>query len=487
MSFIKKLVSQSAIYGVSTVLARLINIILVPVYTKEFTRGEYGIFSDLFSFVTFFLIILTFGMETSFFRFSTIEGKEKSAYSQSFWFVTFLSTAFLVLFGLSHKTLAGWIGYGDRSGLVLIVIIVIFLDVIASMPKAKLRHKEKALYFSLVNLVNVIVNLGLSLIFVVGMDKGVEYAFLSILIAGVVRVGMLLPYTLPDSFKLEMKFMKEMSGYGFFIMLAGLAGAINENLDKILISRIWGSESKTLFGETLNGQEMVGIYSANYKLAIFITLAIMSFRYAAEPLFFKQAKDKNSPKLFARVFYYFFALLLIMFLTISSLKMEIVSFNFWGLLNFTFVDQQMWTGLGVVPVLLLANVFLGAYMQLSIWFKITKQVRFGLLFAGVGALLTIILNLALIPFIGYYGSAWATLICYVTITVLCYIVGQKYYPIPYPVLRLGLFTVIAIIVFLINAHLLTDISFAKIILCLIVIGVYYGIEKIRPAFPKAVA
>ena len=484
MSFIKKLISQSAIYGASTVLARLINIMLVPIFTKEFTRAEYGIFSDLFSFVTFFLIILTFGMETSFFRYSTVEGKEKSSYSQSFWFVLFLSTAFLVLFGLFHQGIASWIGYADRSSLVLIVIIVIYLDVITALPKAKLRHKEKALYFSIVNLVNVVVNLGLSLLFVVVMDKGVEYAFLSILIAGAVRVIMLLPYSLPESLKIDFTFMKEMSGYGFFIMLAGLAGAINENLDKILISRVWGNEAKTFFGESMNGQEMVGIYSANYKLAIFITLAIMSFRYAAEPLFFKQAKDKNSPKLFARVFYYFFSLLLIMFMIISSLKLEIVSFNCWGLLNFTFVDKQMWSGLGVVPILLLANVFLGAYMQLSIWFKITKQVRFGLLFAGVGALLTILLNLALIPFIGYYGSAWATLICYLTTTVLCYFVGQKYYPIPYPVSRLGLFTIIAIIAFLFNNYLIQELFIAKALVCIVVIGIFYGIEKLRPAFPK---
>lgn len=464
MSFIKKLLSQSAIYGVSSVLGRVINLILVPLLTARFTESDYGVFSDLFAYTTVFLVLLTFGMETSFFRFSMDKERTEDAFRQSFLTVLGLGTLFLIGFGLNFKGVANLLGYGSRPELILMVIFIIYLDVISAVPKARLRHEEKAVYFSIVSLVNIFVNIGLSLIFILGMGKGVEYAFLSILIASVVRVAMLVPWSRPNSWKFDRELGKTMAKYGFYIMLAGLAGVINENLDKILITRLW-TDGDIFMGQARDALELTGIYSANYKLAIFITLVTQAFRFAAEPLFFKKAADRNSPNLFARVFHYFVTATMMMFLIISSFKLEIVSFNFWGLVNFTFIDEKFWGGLGVVPILLLANVFLAAYSQLSIWFKITKQVRFGLLFMGVGALITIVINVATIPWAGYIGSAWATLICYAVTAGLCWWIGQKYYPIPYPVTRIMAIMGICIIGWLVNDFLWDDFFWRKALVC----------------------
>lgn len=489
MSFIKKLLSQSAIYGVSSVLGRVINLILVPLLTTKFTTADYGIFSDLFAYTTVFLVMLTFGMETSFFRFSMDKEKSEDAFRQSFLTVLGLATLFLVAFGLNHQWVATLLGYGSRPELVLMVIFIIYLDVISAVPRAKLRHEEKAMYFSIVSLVNIFVNIGLSLFFIVGLGKGVEYAFLSILIASVVRVGMLLPWSRPNSWKFDKELGKTMAKYGFYIMIAGLAGVINENLDKILITRLW-EDGKEFMGQPRQALELTGIYSANYKLAIFITLVTQAFRFAAEPLFFKKAKDRNSPQLFARVFYYFVTATLMMFMFISSFKLEIVSFNFWGLVDFTFIDEKFWEGLGVVPILLLANVFLAAYVQLSIWFKITKQVRFGLLFMGVGAFITIVINVATISWAGYIGSAWATLLCYAVTSLLCYVLGQKYYPIPYPVTRILAIMGICIIGWLVNDFIWDDSFWTKLGVCMVILLGVIGFEykfRFNPAAPPEAA
>ena len=484
MSFFKKLLSQSAIYGVSSVLGRVINLILVPLLTAKFTLADYGVFSDLFAYTTVFLVLLTFGMETSFFRFSMDKERTEDAFRQSFLTVLGLSTLFLIAFGLNHKWVSTLLGYGERPELVLMVIFIIYLDVISAVPKARLRHEEKAVYFSIVSLVNIFVNIGLSLIFIVGMGKGVEYAFLSILIASIVRVAMLLPWSRPNSWKWDKELGKTMAKYGLYIMIAGLAGVINENLDKMLITRMW-EDGKEFLGAPRKALELTGIYSANYKLAIFITLVTQAFRFAAEPLFFKQAKDRNSPLLFARVFYYFVTATLLMFMIISSFKLEIVSFDLWGTVNFTFINEKFWIGLGVVPILLLANVFLAAYTQLSIWFKITKQVRFGLLFMGVGAVITILINVVTIPWAGYLGSAWATLICYAVVAFLCWRIGQRYYPIPYPIGRILVILGLCIAAWLFNDFVWDESFWTKFLVCAVVTLGIVGFEWKFRFMPKA--
>jgi O-antigen/teichoic acid export membrane protein len=233
---------------------------------------------------------------------------------------------------------------------------------------------------------------------------------------------------------------------------------------------------------------MNGIYNACYKLSLFVLLVTQAFRYAAEPFFFREAKDKKSPETFARVFHYFMIAVLAGFLLISSYAHEIVSFNLFGLTGkFTFVEKEYWVGLKVVPILLLAYVFSAAYINLSIWFKITKQTRFALLFAGTGASITIIINVLTIPRYGYMGSAWATLAAYGTMCILCYSLGQKYYPIPYRVQRLFVYALVFLSGYVINQSIGPTAGywpafFFKLMVAAVAIGAVYVGEKYYPVF-----
>jgi O-antigen/teichoic acid export membrane protein len=218
--------------------------------------------------------------------------------------------------------------------------------------------------------------------------------------------------------------------YGAMIMVAGLFGAINETLDRNLLPRLWPS-GQAYQGQSYTGLALNGIYAANYKLGMFIALVTQAFRYAAEPLFFKQADQQSAPRLFARALYVYVLGGLAMFVLIASFSFEIVSFNFWGLSRWHLVPPDYWVGLEVVPLILLANLFLGVYTQLSIWFKLTDQLSYGLLISAFGALITLTVNLLLIPTYGYMAAALATLLCYVSMVVLCYFVGQVFYPVPY--------------------------------------------------------
>jgi O-antigen/teichoic acid export membrane protein len=229
-----------------------------------------------------------------------------------------------------------------------------------------------------------------------------------------------------------------MRTYGFYIMVAGLAGALNEVLGRNLLPRLWPAEGEW-HGLRMNGWELNGIYSAMYKLGMFVALATQAFRYAAEPYFFRSARDKDSPRQFARIFHYYTLATLVMLLLIGVFRQELVSFG-WG--GWHLIAPDYWVGLEAVPHILLANVLLGAYLNLSIWFKLTKQVRFALIFTGGGALVTVVLNVGFISTYGYMASAWAAVACYGSMVVACYVLGQKYFPIPYqmgrPLLYLAL-------------------------------------------------
>lgn len=493
MSVLKKLAGETAIYGISSVIGRFLNLLLTPLYTNIFQRGIYGIIGDLYAFISFANVFLTFGMETAFFRFSEDHDDPKRAYNQAFIWVTSVVLMILIIGLLSYQTLAGWMGYEGDENLILMTLIIICIDGLAALPMAKLRKEGRAKRFAIINLTNIGISLGANILFIAILDFGVEYVFISNIIASSVRLALALTTGLPSSFKPEPQLLKSMAHYGFFIMIAGLAGMMNETLDRILIPRLW--IDGTLWGDPptyemlpQSGREMNGIYNACYKLSMFIALVTQAFRYAAEPFFFREAKDKKSPETFARVFHYFMIAVLAAFMLVSSYAHEIVSFNFFGLTgDKTFIDEAYWIGLKVVPILLLAYVFSAAYINLSIWFKITKQTRFAILFAGTGAFITILINVLTIPRHGYMGSAWATMACYGTMCVLCYYLGQKYYPIPYRVQRLFVYGLIFVGGYAINQSIGPTAGywpafFFKLMVAAAAIGAVYVGEKYYPVF-----
>ncbi|MCS7086828.1 MAG: oligosaccharide flippase family protein, partial [Bacteroidia bacterium] len=338
-------------------------------------------------------------------------------------------------------------------------------------------YREKALRFAAISLVNVVLGLVLSLWFVAGMRMGVEGVFLANLIASAVRLVMALDGNAPDLRQVRPATRKLLLQYGFYIMAAGLLGAWNEMLGRNLIPRLW-PEGKLYDGERLTGLEMNGVYSANYKLAMFVALVTQAFRYAVEPYFFRSADEKDSPRNFARIFHYYTLACMAASLAVAVFARRVAAFDFFGWASFTLLPSKYWNGLSAVPIVLLANTLMGAYMNLSIWYKLTAQLRFGLFFAAVGAFVTLFGNVVLIPEYGYRGSAWASVACYASMCVLCYRYGQKYRPIPYNLKRIFAYFVVFVI-FWRWAEAVQSFALQAAI-CLGCLGVIYFWEKKRP-------
>ena len=451
MSVIKQLAGQTAIYGVSSILGRVFNYLLTPLYTYSFVQEKYGEVSEMYAYVAFFIVLLTFGMETAFFKFSSSEDNKSKVYNTAFTSVIFTSVTF-ILFGLIFtQSIADFIGYASRPDFVVYFAFILGIDAFCSIPLASLRQQNKAKRFAIINLTNIGVTIFFNLLFIAfaktNFDNenhtaivdflykpeiGVAYVFLANLLASIVKLLMLLPEVIKLRWELDYKMLKTMVIYSFPIMIAGFAGIINETFDRLLIRRIIEPEQGVVYAK-----EQVAIYSGVYKLAILISLFIQAFRYAAEPFFFAQEKQKDSKTIYAKVMNYFVLAVSIMFLFVLF-YLDIFKY---------FLAPSYWVGLKIVPILLFANIFLGIYYNQSIWYKLSGQTKFGAYIAIGGALLTIGLNILLIPMLGYVASAWTTFIVYGGMMVASYFLGQKHYPIPYNLKKVGFYLLFSLVLF----------------------------------------
>lgn len=439
---LRKLASQTAIYGIGSIVGRGLYLLLTPLLTARFAPAEYGLFSNCYSYIALLLVVLTFGMETTYFRFRTDYG-DKEAYRSAFWWVAVLATGVAALALAATPLTAAAMSVAQRPLLAQLSVIILWFDALTALPMARLRQEEKAKLFTALSLGNTFIMLILNIIFVVVLKKDIEWVFWANVIASAIKFIAVLPFTRPAGFGWQMIHLRPMLGFGFYVMLAGVAGMMNENLDKVLIPKLW--QDGDLWNSTSRtGEELLGIYAACYKLSIFIVLLTQAFRYAVEPFFFKAAAEKDSPQQFARIFHAFMLVCIAGAVTVSAFAHEIVAFDFFGAGNF--IDKRYWEGLEIVPILLAAYVFSAAYQQLSVWFKLTKQTRFALFFTGIGAAITIIGCWLTIPSMGFVGCAWATLICYATMAILAYLLGQRYYPIPYNITRLLIWSAGALVV-----------------------------------------
>lgn len=482
MSIFKKLASQAAIYGLSSILGRMLNLALTPLYTRELAPDAYGKFSDLYSMITIMNVVLTFGMETTFFRYMQDKSRSnldnQAVYNNAFLFIMALSLSVLLAGTLGAVPIAAFLGYAEMPQVIAMMAGVMFLDNLAALPLAKLRFEENAKRFSAISLLNIFATIALNVYFIKVLHKGIEFIFVANLIASGLRTSCALYKAFPTKWTLNTALLQEMTFYGGYIMIAGLAGMMNENLDKILIKRLWHN-GNLYHNIPRSGDAMLGLYAAGYKMGIFISLVTQAFRYAAEPFFFKHSQEKESPQTFARIFHYFMIACLGCFLLVSAFTYEIVSIKIRG---WSFIDAKYWEGLEVVPIILMAYVFSAAYQQMAIWFKITKQTRFALLFTGTGAALTLLINVITIPIFGYIGSAWATLICYAVMAVLVYFLGQKHYPVPYRLKPLIVYSIACTLAYgacvYIGNNTLATISL-KILLCGAVLVSIFAWEKKR--------
>lgn len=448
---IKKLFGEIAIYGLSSIIGRLLNYLLVPLYTYVFINpADYGVVSELYAWVAFLIVILTFGMETAFFKFIQNEGDQKNVFSTALSALLSLNSVFFLVVLLFYQNIASLLLYEDHGEYIVMLGAIVSIDAISALPLAKLRAEEKAKRFSIIQLSSIAVNIILNVIFLLfcfdynNPEQGVFYIFLANLIASLVK-----PIFLLKSFTLirgiDRSLLKRMLVFSFPLAIAGFAGIINETLDRILLKQmLYNPENPSSLDYA---EAQVGIYSASYKLAMLIAILLQAYRYAAEPFFFSQMKNQDRNKIYSQIMNVFIAFVCGIFLLVT-LNIDIF--------KYFIQNETYWVGLQVVPILLMANIFLGIYYNQSIWFKLSGKTKFGAYIALFGASLTVLINILYIPKFGYMACAWATLIVYFTQMVISYILGQRHYPIPYNLKKFIFYISLALVLFFLSPYIKVD-------------------------------
>ena len=493
MNKIKSLAGQTAIYGLSSIIGRIFNYLLTPLYTYKFNPEQYGVYTEMYAYSAFLLVLLTYGMETAFFRFAKSEG-ENRVFGTTL--ISVFSTGVLFsIIGISFAPyISDWLNGSQNIAIpyttyIRWFVLIIVLDAITSIPFAKLRQDNKPKKFALVKLMNIGLNIGLNLFFILycpyvikqgeqhflfsfinsfyNSEVGIGYAFIANLMASVITFLILIPEMLKDKLSFDVELWKKLIRYASPLIVVGLAGIINENADRILLKEFLPFDTETKL-------KMIGIYGACYKISILMTIFIQAFRYAAEPFFFSQKDQKDAKQTYAEVFKFFIIACSIIYMGVM-LNLSWLAY---------FVGPEYRSGIIIVPILLLANLFLGAYYNLSVWYKVTDKTRFGAYIGLTGAAITILLNIILIPVIGYKGSAWATLACYAAMFGISYFLGKKYYPVNYPVKKSFFYLITALGISLFAYFNIPDTSTLTIILknitLMAFIAVVYYLEILKP-------
>jgi O-antigen/teichoic acid export membrane protein len=447
---LKKLLSQTAIYGLSSIFGRFLNYLLVPLYTYYFTASEYGVVSEFYAYSGFLSVFLLLGFETGYFRFRSDNQK---AYSTALSFILVLNLSVFALLTTLNSTISSALNYAQHSEYILYFSLILTFDAIAALPFAKLRAENRALRFASIKIFEILLTVALSLFFIVLCPKlqtqnlswlhfvysseiGVGYIFLANLIASGSKFLFLMPQLKGLNSGFDLQLFKKMARYSLPIVVIGFAGIINEMLDRALLKYLLPYDTATNLAQ-------LGIYSACYKLSILMTLFIQAFRYAAEPFFFSYSKNSDAKLIYARVLHYFTIFCVFIFLLVT-LYLDFFKY---------FIGEEFRAGLHVVPILLLANLFLGIYVNLSIWYKLSDKTLMGAGVSLLGASLTVLLNFLWIPKFGFTGSAYATLACYMTMAILSYFLGQKFYRVDYDVKSVLGYLNLGVILYFANVEL----------------------------------
>jgi len=457
VSVVKKFVSDTMIYGFSTILSRMLGFLMTPFFTARFNTSIYGVFTNLFSYASMLNAIIAFGMETTFFRYLQKEDVDKDRVFDNSFFITLITTAIFLLSVFTFtEPIASFISTGDNIPDYILYVkffaLIIAADAIAVVPFAKLRAGGRPIRYGLVKLINILVFIAVNFILLAWLpewNKNSEFfreissgwfregwlgnVFIANLTASLVTLLLLIPQIIGFRFRLDNKLIKSMLSYSFPILIANISYIINENLDKIMFPRLLPGEQ---------GDMDLGVYGAVAKIAIFLNLFVTAFRLGAEPFFFSYSKNENARKTYAMIMEYFVIAMVIVMIGICANLDWLKGFIRGGALN----PEAYWSGLYIVPILLFNYVLLGVYMNLSIWYKLSDQTRYGLYISGVGAIITIILNLILIPRYSYVGAALSTTSAYLVMVVLSYFWGQQNYSIPYNSKKITAYLLMGLIV-----------------------------------------
>lgn len=494
MSTAKKFAGQTAVYGISTIAGRVLSFFLTPIYTKAYAPAAYGILTTMFSYVSILNAIMAFGMETTFFRYlNKHENNKQRVYNNAFASVFSITIIFLLLTlpftgqianfikvgkGTSHADFVSYIDY---------FIAILIIDAWCVIPFAKIRAEGKPGKYSIIKFINILFFIGLNLLFIWGLPfwirhqligsgwishwyiKGwIGYVFLSNLIGSVLTFLLLLPELLKIRFDFDGKMLKEMYAYSWPIVIANLSFIVNENLDKLLLGK--------LLPQNISVHD-VGVYGACAKISLFLSIFVQAFRLGAEPFFFSHVKNKNAGQTYARIMNYFVIAVCLIFIALIS-NIEI--------LKYFIPNKSYWIGLDVVPPLVFGYVSLGVYMNLSVWYKLSDQTKYGLYISGIGAILTIVLNVLFIPKYSYMASAWVSLIAYTVMMILSYLWGQKNYPIPYNVKKNLAYIISSILIVFLSFYIFKRNIFAGDALLIIyaLAACYFERKDLKAIFNK---
>ncbi len=439
MAGLKGLMKDTAVYGVSSIVGRFLNWLLVPIYTNVFVAGEYGVVSNLYAYVAVLLIILTYGMETGFFRFTNHERWKSplQVYSTTLVSIGTTSMLFMVAVCALSPMIASWLDIGDHPSYIWMMAIAVGVDAYTSIPFAYLRYKKRSYRFATLKLVNIGLNIGLNLFFIVlcpwlwkvapewigwfyNPTFGIGYIFLANLISSLATLLLLLPELRMETYSFSGKLLKEMLRYSFPLLILGVAGVMNQTIDKILLP--------ILVEDKQDAWTQLGIYGANYKIAVVMVMFIQAFRYAYEPFIFAKNREAGTDKLqvYSEAMKYFVIFGLFIFLGVMF-YLDIIKY---------FIGPAYFAGLKVVPIVMIAELFFGIFFNLSIWYKLTDRTIWGTWFSLLGLAVTLALNIIFVPRFGYMACAWAAFACYGVMMIVSWLVGRVKYPIDYHVPRL---------------------------------------------------
>lgn len=423
MSKLVKLAGETALYGLGSIVPRVLNFALIWLHSRVFAPPEYGVYTNLYAWVGFLNVLFLFGMETAYFRFATKAGAEEfSVFRSAQTFIVIVGIALAAPLVFFSEPIARYFEIPGHSEFITWLALIMFLDAVVAIPFARLRLQKKPRAFVTAKLINVFLIIGLNLYFLLlryDPSIGIGLAILANLLANAFYLVFFARTLVGWRPSWNKPVMSEMFRYSWPIMLMGLAGMTNEMYSRLTL--MWWLPEGFYPGK--DASYALGVFGACYKFSVIINVAVQAFRFAAEPFFFSNATDKNSPELFARVNHYFIVVCTFILLSV------VVHLDWLK----HFIDANYWEGLPVVPYLMFGYLFLGVYYNLSIWYKLTDRTYFGTIITLLGMVITIGLNYILIPYFGYVGSSIATLGCYFSMAAVSYALGQRYFPIPYSV------------------------------------------------------
>ena len=466
MSIIRKLASDTAIYGIPSIVGRLINFILIFFFAAYFTPALLAPQVEFYAYAAFFFVVLPHGMETAFFNFSRDKESYKDVFATAISSVGILALIFTFIMAISRQDIADFVGYSNHVSYVIWFILILAIDTFKSIPYALLRYLGKSKKFAWIKSIGILVNVGLNIFFVVfypeisGVSRSIEYVFIANLIASFVEFILLFSDTWLHFGKPNFSLWKRMISYSWPLIVLGFAGMINETFDRISMNK--------LLPEATAKYE-IGVYGTFYRLSMVMTIFIQAFRYAAEPLFFDQADKKDAKQSYVSIMNWFVFACGFIFLATALFKSEIAHVLIKKPEYFNHPDALI-----IVPILLLANLFLGIFFNLSIWYKINNKTLLGALISLFGAIITVVLLLVYVPEYGFKAAAYTTLISYFLMSVVSYFVGQYYYPVSYNIGRISVLLITAIGMYLASEYLMKGMG-QTVLLNLIFIAVYISI------------